>query len=116
MEQQLKPVKVPNELAKRHMFLWMFSVVTIWAAIAIVIAMVSMSDRMLVVLVGFWMFTFLMVLMLPVLCDKVFFLEGVQVRLLGKVIRQIPLSEFKFLCAVGDDVSQYLCLSLWDLE
>ena len=116
MDRQLKPANIPNELVKRHLFIWMLSVLAIWFALVVLIVVVPMSDRMLILLTGLWMLSFLVTLMLPLLFDRVLFPEGVQIRLLGKVIRQIPLSEIKLICAVGDDQAQYLCLSLWDLE
>ena len=45
-----------------------------------------------------------------------FMILTVQVRVFGKVLRQLPVADMKLLCVVGDDQAQYLCLSGWSLE
>lgn len=116
MEHTMKPARVPNEIPQRFLLIWMFVPLLLWTALAFLVAMLPMSDAVLLVWLGIWLLYFLAVLAIPVCFDRVIFPEGVQIRVFNKPIRHIPVSEFKILCAVGEGKAHYLCLSGWNVE
>lgn len=112
----MKPARVPVELPLKYTIIWMFAPLLLWMALAIVIAMLPLSDSAVLVWIGIWFVSFLAVFAIPVYFDRVVFPEGIQIRVFNKPIRHIPVSEFKLLCAVGNGRQHYLCLSSLNVE
>lgn len=116
MDVPMKPVRIPSNFTNKYLQIRLFRFLVIWFAIVFTILLLHPSDKILLVFIGFWIFSLCAASFYPIYFDIVLFPEGVQVRVLGKVIRQIPVSEFKLLCAVRDDRGQSLCLSKWTVE
>ena len=116
METTMKPVRIPNELTSKYLLTWIFALYLVWFVFALLIGVLPLPDNAVLLAVGLWFVFFFALLCYPLCFDRIVFPEGVQIRLFGRVIRQIPISKFKILCAVGNDREQYLCLSSWDLE
>ena len=116
MENTMKPARLPYELTSKYMLKRIIMLYVGGTAIVLLLSMLPLSDKAILPIVGLWFFAFFCLLGHPLYFDRVVFPEGIQVRLFGRGIRQIPVSDLKILCAVGSDREQYLCLSGWDLE
>ena len=116
METTMKPVRIPNEITSKYLLTRFFALYLVGGAVALLISVLPLPDNAMLLAEGACVLSFFGLLCYPLYFDRVVFPEGVQIRLFGRVIRQIPISKFKILCAVGDDREQYLCLSSWDLD
>lgn len=116
MDTPMKPVRIPNELTSKYAYTWIFVVYLTCFMVGMFIAALQLPDYLVVVSVILLILSFLAILCYPLAFDKIVFPEGVQVRRLGRVIQQLSISDFKMLCAVGNDREQYLCLSVWNVE
>lgn len=117
MENAMKPVRVPMQLPHKY-----YSVLMVWLLMAVwtlpAYGMVALNppEWVLIVFLIVWILCLFAVSLVPLYYDLVFFPEGIQVRFLGRVVQQIPISEMKLLCVAGNDTVRDLCLSAWDVE
>lgn len=116
MENTFKPVRVPIDFPVKYLLSRGFAFLFFYPLPLMGIALMGLPDGVLLAVTIIWVISVFVVAAIPIYYDAVLFSEGVQIRMFGKVIQQIPVSGFKLLCGVGDDGSQNLCLSTWDLE
>lgn len=116
MEKELKPVRIPNDFTSKYLYARLFGFCLVWFVIVWIMILLQFPGYAAIPVMGAWALSFLGLFCYPVCFDRIVFRQGVQLRIFGKVIRQIPVSDFKLLCSVGDDREQYLCLSIWNLE
>lgn len=116
MENAMNPVRIPNELTSKTMLGRIFALYLVGFVLFVILTALPLPNSVILLFAGLWFLSFFAMLCAPLYVDRILFPEGVQVRVFGKILRQIPVSDMKILCAVGDDREQYLCLSSWDLE
>lgn len=116
MENAMKPVRIPKKLTSKKLLVRIFALYLVGFVLFTILTALTLPNSVIVLFGGFWFFSFFAVLCTPLYCDRILFPEGVQVRVFGKVLGQLPAAEMKLLCAVGDDREQYLCLCGWSLE
>ena len=115
MEYTMKPARIPNELPQTFLLIWMFAFLAFLWVFSLLIP-ILLPEKLLWVVLVIWILFLFAVFAVPLCFDKVVFPEGIQLRLFGKPIRHLPVSNFKILCAVGEGREHYLCLSIWDVE
>lgn len=116
MEITMKPVRVPLSFPIKWLERQAFVIPAVSILLLIISMLLPIPEKTVIVLGVVYLAMIYGLLALPFVCDCVLFPEGVQLRIVGKVVRQIPISEFKLLCAVGDDRSYNLCLCGMNLE
>jgi hypothetical protein len=111
----MKPARVwlESNISPFALMLWM----TVWMiALCVVVTVFALPDGVLLAITFFWTVCLFAVMALPALYSMVLFPEGVQIRFCNQVIRQIPASELKLICGVGEFRTHFLCLSPWSIE
>ena len=116
METTMKPVRVPLSFPIKWLERQPFVIPAVSALLLIICMLLPIPEEIGIVLAIVYLVMLYGILVLPFVCDYVLFPEGVQVRIVGKVVRQISISEFKLLCVVGDDRSYNMCLCGLNLE
>ena len=107
----MKPVRIPKKLTSKKLLVRIFALYLVGFVLFMILTALPLPNSVIALFGGFWFFSFFAVLCTPLYCDRILFPEGVQVRVFGKVLGQLPAAEMKLLCAVGDDREQYLCLN-----
>lgn len=116
MENAMSPVRIPNKLTSKKLLVRIFALYLVGFVLFTILTALTLPNSVIVLFGGAWFFSFFAVLCTSVYCDRILFPEGVQVRVFGKVLGQLPAAEMKLLCVVGGAQAQYLCLSGWSLE
>ena len=117
METNLKPIRIPMQLPHKYdsvLRVWLLMLV--WSLPAFGVVALNPPEWVLIVFLIVWILCLFAVSLVPFYYDLVFFPEGIQVRFLGRVIQQIPVSELKLMCVAGNDGVRDLCVSAWDVE
>ena len=81
-----------------------------------IIDYLGLPDIIILILTFGWLVLLLAASLFSFCYNAVLFPEGIQIRLFGRMIRQIPISCFKTIYVAGDDFAQDLCLSTWTTE
>ncbi len=117
MDNELKPARILLEFpAKFYTPRYFLLVIPL---LCLPIYGILLLDLPVGVILGFitvWVPFVMALTLLPYYYDLVLFPEGIQIRLFGKVIQQIPTSEIKYIFSVGKSCAHYLCLSAWSVE
>ena len=111
----MKPARVwlESNISPFALLLWMM----LWMiALCVVVTIFVLPDGMLLAITVFGTVCLFAVMAVPGLYSMVLFPEGVQIRFCNQVIRQIPVSELKLICGVGEFKTHFLCLSPWSIE
>ena len=111
----MKPARVwlESNISPFALMLWMM----LWIiALCVVVAVFALPDGMLLAITVFGTVCLFAVMAVPGLYSMVLFPEGAQIRFCNQVIRQIPVSELKLICGVGEFKTHFLCLSPWSIE
>ena len=117
METNLKPIRVPMQLPHKYYSVFGFGLLLlVWTLPAYGMVALNPPERVLLAFIIVWVLVLFAILFMPLYYDLVFFPEGIQVRFLGRVIQQIPVSELKLMCVAGNDGVRDLCVSAWDVE
>jgi len=116
MEKELKPARIPIDFSARFLNMRMLGIMSILLIALFAILLLGLPDHSLLIITWVWILAVVAVTVIPLCYDVVAFPEGIQIRMFGKVLQQIPVSDFKLLCGVENDRSYSLCLSVWNLE
>lgn len=117
MEKELKQVRIPLDFQTKFIRIWLVSfmsaiLLALWGAL-----LLNLPDGALLVIIVIWLLMLIVAVVVSAGCyDIVAVPEGIQIRMFGREIQQIPVSCIKLICGVGDDGSQNLCLSIWGVE
>lgn len=117
MENKLKPARIPLEFpAKFHKPRYFLLLMPIWCLPMYGMLLLDPPAGIILGFISVWTLFMMALSLLPYYYDLILFPEGIQVRLFGKVIQQIPVSELKYIFGIGNDTAHYLCLSAWSVE
>ena len=117
METTMKPIRVPMQFPHKYYgVLWVWLLLAVWTLPAYGMLALNPPEWVLIAFLVLWILVMFAASLIPFCYDLVFFSEGIQVRFLGRVIQQIPVSELKLMCVAGNDGVRDLCVSAWDVE
>lgn len=124
MDKEKQPGKIPLYLPEGKINILVFS----WFGIACLLAMslallgdlMKLSDNAVGVIMFLIVFGLLgalgMMVAMPLYCYMSAGEQNIEIFLFGRMIRQIPASQIKLICAVGNEMRHNLCVSTLEVE
>ena len=95
MKDTMKPIRVPLSFPAKWLEVQVILIYLVPLPLVILCGVLNAPAWMLCVFAFAWLAAFCGLLATPFLCDYLLFPEGIQFRVYGKAIRQIPVEEIK---------------------
>lgn len=124
MDKEKQPGKIPLYLPEGKIGIFVFSCLGIaWLlamSLALLGSLAGLSDTAMAVIVILLVLCIYgalgMVIAMPLYCYMSAGEGNIEIFLFGRMIRQIPASQIKLICAVGNEMSHNLCISTLTVE